>query len=131
MKIYKIAPLLCLIFIISCKAKKEAITPGNGSYQMTIKKSSNSSSDPVVYGYIFEERSTKPVVAPRITVNDKDSYKTDVNNGKYAFKIKPGTYKFKGQGIGYYWLLTKNITLSAGDSVKIVFSLKPDKTPLH
>lgn len=72
---------------------------------------------------IYSQKDKIPVNSGGVKLNGAERYVSDTS-GKYIINLKPGSYKFQGQGYGYYWPTTKRIKISQRDSVRLDFFLK-------
>ncbi|QNK64819.1 hypothetical protein H7F33_10205 [Pedobacter sp. PAMC26386] len=133
MRTKKINQLLSVIIImatmLSCTALKGTQTGKNGSYTFEINRT-KSVNDPVIYGSITEVDPNRKLKIGVVKVDLKHIYHADAD-GNFTFKVKPGKHRFRGLNINYKQVETKYLNTFKGDSIKLVFKLNQDDTPLY
>jgi hypothetical protein len=125
--------LIILIFnahLLSCAPQKENILFNkNGSYKVsTIKTLSNSA---VIYGTVYRYNSKEPIAFPAIQIDEGNKLVKGSADGKYKNYLIPGKHKFTGKGIHYQFCETQTINVAVGDSIELIFHLKPYDKPLN
>ena len=74
-------------------------------------------------GVLMDSEYDEPLIGANVLMNNGAGAATDIN-GKYSFQVDPGEYKVTYKYIGYK-TITKNITLTAGETMVINLTLNP------
>jgi len=103
------------------------------SYSIKRYRRTNSNSNPIVLGHITSSESFEKgkSVSGTLALNGQqiDFYNAD-RADKYEISTTPGIHRLQVVTITYYTAEAR-FRIKPGDSLRIDFQLRPDKTPLH
>lgn len=120
--------IFSLALLFSCSSNKKLTPSISGYYKIKIYKSTLKNKA-VIFGHIYEYKTTYSIPFSVVKVNNVFINKADVN-GIYSFVIQPQTCFLRSTAISYKFTEVEKLKISSGDSIRIDFYLKQDGTPL-
>lgn len=126
---YRLFIISLLLLTYGCSISQDGLKKTSSGAYKQLREKSKTGNHTVVYGTIFEYKTNEVIHYPVVQVNSENTYKGD-SNGYFKFTVVPGKYHFTGKGYPYLFVETDPITIKKGDSVKLVFYLKPYTKPL-